>query len=140
MMGYMSKKMGRPKHRELTEEELELASHMTLGGASQTSIAKRFGLPQSTFNDHYGPIVRQAIEEKHGFVVSKLFGCIKDGNVSSIIFYLKTQCNWREKDVDLSSETIEKIARGVSRSRELNLEEWQAMVDKERAKAKAKAA
>jgi predicted transcriptional regulator len=113
---------------------------MTLGGASQASVAKRLGLAQATFHDHYSEVVRQAIEEKHGFVVGKLYDCIKKGNVPSIIFYLKTQCGWREKDVDLSSETIEKIARGVSRSRELNLEEWQAMVDSERAKAKAKAA
>ena len=138
MMGSMGKKVA--KHTPLTDEQLELASFMTLGGAGVASIAKRFNLPTTTFHDNYSDQIQHAIDERHGLVVGKLFESIKGGNVSSIIFYLKTQCGWREKDVDLSNETIEKIARGVSRSRELSLEEWQAMVDSERAKAKAKAA
>lgn len=140
MTGYMASKMGRPKHAPLAKADLELAGFMSLAGVPIATIAKRFGISEGTFRNHYLPSIDIFIAERHGVVVGSLFASIKDGNATSIIFYLKTQCGWREKDVDLSNETIEKIARGVSRSRELSLDEWQAMVDSERAKAKAKAA
>lgn len=42
-------------------------------------------------------------------VTSKLFDQINDGNLTAIIFYLKTQCGWREKDRDEEGNTAQVV-------------------------------
>lgn len=139
MMGFMGK-IGRPKHTPLTDDQIEMAGYMTLAGVPQKTIAKKFGLPETTYRDNYTESVDTLIAERHSSVVGSLFASIKKGDVASIIFYLKTQCGWKEKEVDLSSDTIEKIARGVGRSRQMTHEEWQKFAQEQRAKSKQKVA
>lgn len=132
-------KTGRPKHTPLTDDQIEMAGYMTLAGVPQKTIAKKFGLPETTYRDNYRDFIDTFLAERHSSVVGSLFASIKKGDVASILFYLKTQCGWKEKEVDLSSDTIEKIAAGVNRPREMGYDEWKKFAEEQRAKSKQKA-
>lgn len=66
-----------------------------------TKAASLCGVSRTTFYNHLSkhPTVQEALEDerevRHDFVENKLMSAIDDGNVTAMIFYLKTQCKDR---------------------------------------------
>lgn len=94
----VKKKTGRPKHRQLTQQELDQATLMMLNGVPLCRIAENLNLNVSTFKHHYAGTVTSALDKRNAFVANQLFKLIKKRDITAIIFYLKTQCNWKNKE------------------------------------------
>jgi hypothetical protein len=83
----------------LTAEQMIDAIHKARGFIS--TAAQFCGVSRQTFYTYLRKYatVQQALEDarekNHDFVESKLMKAIDDGNVTAMIFYLKTQCKKR---------------------------------------------
>ena len=90
---------GPSKKREHTAERIITAINETKGFL--TTAAPKAGVSYRTIKRyvHDFPSVKQAMEEAHesitDFAESKLFKAIEEGNLTAIIFYLKTQAKDR---------------------------------------------
>jgi hypothetical protein len=103
--------MIRPKviHREkpvefvLTNENLDRVYQLTANGLTKEEVAGCFGVTLKTFDKWIRKHreVRTALGDGRYFglqnATTRLRSNIDDGNVSSIIFYLKTRWRWREE-------------------------------------------
>jgi len=88
--------------RVFTEEEVktvgELAETMT-----QKQIADHFGISSATFErilrrqDDVMMAYKKGKSSKIQYVASKLMDKIEDGDLTAIIFFMKTQAGWTEK-------------------------------------------
>jgi len=96
------KKRG-PKPRVVVDEEMLLKVEQLAGqGLTQEEIANYFGLKRGgwykTINNN--PIIRQHVERGRvktlAAVSGKLMELVKKGNLSAIIFFLKTKGRWSE--------------------------------------------
>lgn len=99
-----------PKIITITEEHYSqveaLAAYLT-----QEQIADFLGMGRTTFNERLDSDERLSEHYKKGKAkavgkaASKLMEAVNDGNLTAIIFFLKTQGGWRETSkLDLSSE------------------------------------
>lgn len=80
-------------------------------GLTDAQIADYFGIcPKTLYNfcKRHKPLadaLKRGKSQGIAFVANKLFEKIQDGDTSSIIFYLKTQGGWSEKqELELSSK------------------------------------
>jgi hypothetical protein len=60
--------------------------------------------------------------------MGKLYQLIQKGHPASIMFYLKTRCNWKEKH-DITSD--DKPLIPVNRPAPMNRDEWMKAMSKE---------
>lgn len=101
--------MARPQ-KKLTEKQIiqleALASVLTL-----EQIAEYFGMHRDTFNaicERQPEVFQQYKKGKSkaiATVAQNLIRQAQEGNVTAIIFYLKTQAGWRETDSDAEQST-----------------------------------
>ena len=91
---------GRPKKDEVNIKELKkMAPYLNM-----EQCADYFGISYSTLNRQCqdNPALLEAYKEGRanaiGSVASSLVSKARGGDVASMIFYLKTQAGWREKD------------------------------------------
>ena len=103
-------KGGRPK-RVLTEQEIEQVTELA-GRHSIAQIANYLGIGETNFHaikkrqtevlEAYKKGKVKAIDEVASLLIQKA----RDGDVTSMIFYLKTQAGWSEKQhFDITSNT-----------------------------------
>ena len=103
-------KGGRPK-RVLTEQEIEQVSELA-GRHTIVQIANYLGIGETSFHEikkrqpevleAYKKGRQKAIDEVASLLIQKA----RDGDVTSMIFYLKTQAGWSEKQhLDITSNT-----------------------------------
>lgn len=102
-------KGGRPRI-ELTEEQVNEVERMARGMTSE-QIADNLGIDRATFYEIMKRDEEVARRYKKGraalidSAIGHLAGKMAEGDTTSILFYLKTQAGWREKqDVNISSE------------------------------------
>ncbi len=70
-------------------------------GIPQESVAMviRGGIHKDTLRKHFRYELDTAMIKAHGKIGGKLFAMAMAGNVSSLIFYAKTQMGWKETQV-----------------------------------------
>jgi alkanesulfonate monooxygenase SsuD/methylene tetrahydromethanopterin reductase-like flavin-dependent oxidoreductase (luciferase family) len=79
----------------------EMIDAITEARGFVTAAADKLGCSRRTvyrYINNYATVaeaVEDAREKRHDFVENKLMSAINDGNVTAIIFYLKTQCKTR---------------------------------------------
>lgn len=90
---------GRPPHQP-TQENRDMVSKMSCYGITQDVIAKCVGIHEETLRIHYREELDTAKAKCIADVGDRLMDKIRNGDGPSIMFYLKTQGKWREKDDD----------------------------------------
>lgn len=94
----MTEKLHKNSHKP-TEEARRQVKTLAGYGMPLEKIADLIGITFKTLKKHYSTEIDLGKAEAHAFVVNSLFQSIKNGNVTSMIFYLKTQLGWKETQV-----------------------------------------
>jgi len=106
------KDKGGRRTKTLSKEDLVDLARLSKT-CSQNQIADYFGISHATFIEIRKRQPEVDLVYKKGrvlageFVASKLIEAADAGNVAAMIFYLKTQCGWREKsesEIDCENE------------------------------------
>lgn len=98
------KKKGRRPSLIITKEILEKIEKMSGLGLTQIQIASYYGISHMTWHkmknkdERIDRAVKKGKSEIIEVVAGKLMQQINSGNLTAIIFYLKTQAGWREKN------------------------------------------
>ncbi len=98
------------KHKPTDATRKQVQDYAAIG-TSQDDIAKVIGVSKNTLILHYRHELDTAMTKANGAVAGKLYSKCMDGNVTAMIFWLKTRARWRETDpLDLSDDDrIEKV-------------------------------
>lgn len=89
-------KAGR-KPKEFTPQDREEIEKLSGLGLNHEQIALIKKCCADTLVKHCGEELKVGKAKAFTLATSQLFGAIKRGNMTGIIFYLKTQHGWREK-------------------------------------------
>jgi hypothetical protein len=92
---------------EINAKVYDLASY----GVPLRMIAKHVGLAPDTMKKYYGDAIETAKIEKIKNVAGALYDKAMEGNTACMMFFLKTQAEWRETDRKDSeeSDTIDQV-------------------------------
>lgn len=94
-------KRGRPK-KNLDAKQIEEIERLSGLGLSMEDIAQTFDLSAKSLdtkmneNEEIKAAIMRGRAKRKKECVSKLAAHIDAGNVTSLLFYLKTQCGWKE--------------------------------------------
>ena len=125
----MKKKKGRKPSIEITPQILSEIEKLGGVGLSQKQIASYYGIHEVTFIKMKNRDERINIAYKKGkskaitIVAGRLMEQIHQGNITAIIFYLKTQARWREK----SSLTVDNNIKLKSKQTEYKIDTMDAI-------------
>ena len=96
------KRLGRPKAWEPNNEDYEMVEKLA-AVLTQAQLADIFGVSYSTFKNYLRDDERLSGSYKKGkaaaisAVGTSLLRQARAGNITAMIFYLKTQAGWRDK-------------------------------------------
>jgi DNA-binding XRE family transcriptional regulator len=128
----------RKKRYKVSNEDAERVKKLSGFGLTHEQIAQVIGITRPTLTKYYEHELELGKAEALETATNALFFNIKKGKEASIFFYLKCRHRWSEKAQELTDETIEKIAMGVNRARNMSHSEWEELVQKEQEKTKQK--
>jgi hypothetical protein len=74
----------------------DLVWTLKAAGIPEADIASVLGIDTKTLNKHFPKELDRAEAEANGKVAGKLFATAMDGNVTAMIFWLKSRARWRE--------------------------------------------
>lgn len=118
----MSDELGRgqPPH-EPTDHNREIVTKMTQYGVHQDTISKCLDISLPTLYKYYRREIDTAKANCIVKVADRLMNKINNDDGPSIMFYLKTQAGWRERDKenDIEKEEKEKQERIDERVKEM---------------------
>lgn len=104
---------GQPRHAP-TEKDRAIVKAMAIAGVPQDGIAGVIGISVTTLAKYYRHELDISLNEAIGFATNKLMSKIKDGNMTAIIFFLKTRAGWRETDnVNIGVQQLPDLVRKV---------------------------
>lgn len=98
------KKKGRPPSLVITPETLKEIERMSGLGLTQNQLASYYGISRVTWHkmknkdERLNFVVKKGKSKAIEIVAGKLMEKINAGNLSAMIFYLKTQAGWTEKN------------------------------------------
>ena len=101
--------------------DLKQVESLAANGLTQEQIAAALGISERTLRSRKGEIADFADAIKRGkakgiaLVTNKLMESIKGGNMTGMIFFLKTQAGWKETNVqEVTGANGEAIQHAVS--------------------------
>jgi hypothetical protein len=78
-------------------EEMRRKVKMLAGiGVPQHNIAQQIGCSPKTLRLHFREELDRGVAEANTMIAGTLFNTAKNGNVTAMIFWLKTRGRWRE--------------------------------------------
>lgn len=95
----------------LTEKELQEIESMAGIGLTQEEIASVKGISVDSLRKYAGHVVRRGKAKAIAMVAETLFKKAIAGNMTAIIFYLKTQAKWSEHP-SIPSEILKALDLG----------------------------
>jgi len=98
--------------------DLAKVESLAANGLTQEQIAAALGISESTLhkrkqeNTEFTAAIKRGKAKGIALVTNKLMESIKDGNMTGMIFFLKTQAGWKEtnvQEVKMADEPIAKV-------------------------------
>jgi hypothetical protein len=93
----VKKKVGRPAHLKSLDTQKKVFDLATVGTRYE-DIALVLGISDDTLVKYYKPELEKGRIEANAAVAGTLFEKAKQGDTSSMIFWLKTRAQWSEKN------------------------------------------
>ena len=93
----VKKKVGRPAHLKTADTQKKVFDLATVGTRYE-DIALVLGISDDTLTKYYKPELEKGRIEANAAVAGTLFEKAKQGDTSSMIFWLKTRAQWSEKN------------------------------------------
>ena len=95
--------MSRNPHEPTPETRQLVQLHATVG-TPQSTIADIIGVDDKTLRKYYREELDQAKAKANATIGGALFNKAKSGDTSAMIFWMKTQAGWRERqEIDHTS-------------------------------------
>jgi len=88
--------MPRKPHEPTAEQRQLVQLHATVG-TTQDQIASIIGIDKKTLRKHYRDELDLALAKANATIGGALFNKAKTGDVTAMIFWMKTQARWRER-------------------------------------------
>lgn len=108
------KRRTKPPH-EPTKATRDLVQLHTMVGTPQETIASIIGIDPKTLRKHYREELDLAKARANATIGGALFNKAKSGDTAAMIFWMKSQAGWREKqDVNVVSEDGSMSPKGRS--------------------------
>lgn len=85
-----------PKKYEPTEEQRKFITLMAIGGITKEVMARVMGIDRKTLDKAYKEELDANVPKAHAKIVGALYNAALKGNVTAMIFYLKTRLGWQE--------------------------------------------
>lgn len=101
----------------------ERVSALSSFGVRQEDIAAHVGMSVDTLARLYGAEMRQAAAERNSAVAGRLFEKAMEGDVTAMIFWLKTRARWSEKAAPEAATAPQSIEVRVVDARPANAPE-----------------
>ena len=98
--------------------DLKQVESLAANGLTQEQIAAALGISESTLtkrkkeNTDFTDAIKRGKAKGIALVTNKLMESIKGGNMTGMIFFLKTQAGWKEtnvQEVKMADEPISKV-------------------------------
>lgn len=80
-----------------TDELRAKVHHLSGVGVPQDDIAKIVGCTAKTLRKHFRSALDKGAAEVNALVAGYLFQQVKNGNVTAMIFWLKTRAHWSDR-------------------------------------------
>ena len=94
---------GRKPHSPTTATRQMVQLHTTVG-TPQAIVADMLGIDDKTLRKYYREELDQSLAKANATVGGALFNKAKGGDTTAMIFWMKTQAGWREKqEIDHTS-------------------------------------
>lgn len=114
----MSKKITKPK----IEINMSQVESLAASGLTNQQIADSLGISESTLynnqreNEDFAAAIKRGRAKGIAVVTNALMKKVKEGNVTAMIFFLKSQAGWKETqavDLNLSDEDKPKVYKSL---------------------------
>jgi transposase len=97
--------MGKVVEHNPNEETRRLVKNLSAVGTRYEDIAAKLGISSDTLTRKYRQELDDGRIDANATVANTLFQQAKSGNVTAVIFWLKTRAGWREKtQVEITGE------------------------------------
>lgn len=92
-----------------TDELRAKVRHLSGVGVPQDDIAKFVGCTAKTLRKHFRHELDQGAAEANAMVAGYLFQAAKEGNVTAMIFWLKTRARWNDRPNAGAADTANEV-------------------------------